>query len=230
MIRTTWGFQRNPDEIIFKEPYRPYHEEIQYLRISRKVLATGVYHPMIDQYTGRLSFLGGQLRFSLRNHRFPRLGDQPLSFQYLVENALMLLANIKRVEVATLVKLLSSPNIPMDLPVLTVDWDRSCRFSVVNGELNCQVYMHSLWCDFNVETDIASWSLITCIIAQVCNLLPGEFIHSMGNVHMCSHKIKQTIDQLSRTLKPFPKLHIDKDVKEIKDFKVAHLRLDDSTA
>lgn len=108
---------------------------------------------------------------------------------------------------------------PCDLPEMALP---PChvlsQFYVANGELSCQMYQRSCDLGLGVPFNIASYSLLTCIIAHVCGLKPGEFIHSMGDVHVYVNHIDALKTQLSRTPSEFPRLHITRDVKSIDDF------------
>jgi thymidylate synthase len=94
-----------------------------------------------------------------------------------------------------------------------------------NNELSCQMYQRSndffLGCPFN----IASYSLLTHMIAQVCGLKVGEFIHTTGDAHIYSNHVEQVKEQLSRTPFPIPKLWLNPDIKNIDDFKMGDIEL-----
>jgi dihydrofolate reductase/thymidylate synthase len=93
-----------------------------------------------------------------------------------------------------------------------------CQFYVANGALSCLMYQRSCDMGLGVPFNIASYSLLTCMIAQVCGLKPGEFIHSMGNAHVYENHIEALKTQLERTPRPFPVLRINPDVKDIDSF------------
>ncbi len=69
-----------------------------------------------------------------------------------------------------------------------------------------------------VPFNIASYSLLTCMVAQACDLLPGEFIHTIGDAHVYLNHVDALKIQIERTPKPFPKLYLRKDVKDIDKF------------
>jgi len=100
-----------------------------------------------------------------------------------------------------------------------------CQFYVANGELSCLMYQRSCDMGLGVPFNIASYSLLTCMVAQVCGLKPGEFIHSMGNAHVYNNHIDPLQTQLDRTPRPFPVLRINPDVKGIDDFKPSDFEL-----
>lgn len=93
------------------------------------------------------------------------------------------------------------------------------QFYVANGKLSCQLYQRSADIFLGVPFNIASYALLTLMVAQVCNLQPGEFIHTLGDAHLYSNHIEQAKLQLTRQLRPLPQMKINKDVKSIFDFK-----------
>lgn len=93
------------------------------------------------------------------------------------------------------------------------------QFYVADGKLSCQLYQRSADIFLGVPFNIASYALLTMMIAQVCNLKPGEFIHTLGDAHLYSNHIEQTKLQLSRDFRKLPTLKINPEVKNIFDFK-----------
>jgi len=100
-----------------------------------------------------------------------------------------------------------------------------CQFYVMNGELSCLMYQRSCDMGLGVPFNIASYSLLTCMMAQVCGLKPGDFIHTLGNAHVYSNHIDPLKTQLERTPRPFPILKINPDVKDIDGFKASDFEL-----
>lgn len=101
------------------------------------------------------------------------------------------------------------------------------QFYVVEGKLSCQLYQRSADIFLGVPFNIASYALLTMMIAQVCDLEPGEFIHTLGDAHLYSNHFEQAKLQLSRSPKKLPQMHLNPDVKDLFSFQFKDFTLTD---
>ncbi|KAM1760158.1 hypothetical protein ACFX12_003059 [Malus domestica] len=99
------------------------------------------------------------------------------------------------------------------------------QFYVANGELSCQMYQRSADIGLGVPFNIASYALLTCMIAHVCGLVPGDFIHALGDAHVYRTHIRPLKEQLEKLPKPFPILKINPEKKNIDSFVAADFKL-----
>lgn len=101
------------------------------------------------------------------------------------------------------------------------------QFYVADGRLSLQLYQRSADTFLGVPFNIASYALLLLMTAQVCNLKPGEFIHTTGDTHLYLNHLPQAKEQLTRSPRPLPRLVINPDVKNLFDFKFEDFRLED---
>jgi thymidylate synthase len=100
------------------------------------------------------------------------------------------------------------------------------QFYVADGKLSCQLYQRSADVFLGVPFNIASYALLTNLIAHECNLQAGEFIHTLGDAHIYTNHINQVKEQLKRDIRPMPALKINKDKDSIFDFELADFTLE----
>jgi thymidylate synthase len=103
------------------------------------------------------------------------------------------------------------------------------QFYVANGRLSCQLYQRSADVFLGVPFNIASYALLTLMVAQVCGLQPGEFIHTFGDVHLYNNHTEQAQLQLSRTPHPLPVMKLNPAIQNLEDFTFADFTLENYT-
>ncbi len=99
------------------------------------------------------------------------------------------------------------------------------QFYVADGRLSCQLYQRSADIFLGVPFNIASYALLTMMVAQVCGLKPGEFVHTLGDAHLYINHVEQAKEQLAREPFPLPEMHLNPHVTNIFDFKYEDFEL-----
>jgi thymidylate synthase len=117
---------------------------------------------------------------------------------------------------------------PADLPKMRLE---PChvlfQLFVADGRLSCQLYQRSADLFLGVPFNIASYALLTHLLAQVCGLQVGDFVHTLGDAHLYLNHLEQVDEQLARAPYPLPRLVVDPSVRELDDFRIEHLQLVD---
>ncbi|MEZ5455249.1 MAG: thymidylate synthase [Lysobacteraceae bacterium] len=101
------------------------------------------------------------------------------------------------------------------------------QFYVANGRLSCQLYQRSADIFLGVPFNIASYALLTHLVAQACDLQVGDFVHTLGDAHLYSNHVEQAREQLSREARALPRLWLNPEVRDVFAFRFEDIRIDD---
>lgn len=116
---------------------------------------------------------------------------------------------------------------PADVPFMALSPCHCLfQFYVAEGRLSCQLYQRSADLFLGVPFNIASYALLTHMVAQVTGLKPGDFVHTFGDVHLYSNHLEQARLQLTREPLPLPRLVLDPSITNIDDFRYEHVRIE----
>ena len=179
-----------------------------YLDLMRHVMAEG--HDKSDRTgTGTRSVFGYQMRFDL-SEGFPLLTTKKLHLRSIIHELLWFLKG------DTNIKYLKDNQGSI--------WD---EWADDNGELSCQLYQRSADIFLGVPFNIASYALLTMMVAQVCGLKAGEFIHTFGDAHIYSNHFEQVELQLSREPRALPQMKLNPEVNDLFAFKFEDFELTD---
>jgi len=266
------------------------HEELQYLELIRKIIQRG--NKKGDRTgTGTLSLFGAQMRFSLRDGKFPLLTTKKVFYRGIAEELFWFIrgstsakelqeknvriwdGNSSRAfldsvglnhreegdlgpvygfqwrhfgaeyvdmhadysgkgvdQLANVINLIRTR--PDDRRILLCAWNPAdldkmalppchclVQFYCANGELSCQLYQRSADMGLGVPFNIASYALLTIMLAHVTGLKPGDFVHTLGDAHVYSNHVEALRQQLEREPRPFPTISIKRKVENIEEFK-----------
>uniref|UniRef100_A0A8C5W5F8 Thymidylate synthase n=1 Tax=Microcebus murinus TaxID=30608 RepID=A0A8C5W5F8_MICMU len=201
-----------PAQKLVAEPRAP-HGELQYLGQVEHILRCGSRKD--DRTgTGTLSVFGLQARYSLRDY-----SGQGVDQLQKVIDTIKTNPDDRRI-------IMCAWN-PKDLPLMALPPCHAlCQFYVVDGELSCQLYQRSGDMGLGVPFNIASYALLTYMIAHITGLKPGDFVHTLGDAHIYLNHIEPLKIQLQREPRPFPKLKILRKVETIDDFKAEDFKIE----
>jgi len=181
--------------------------------------ATSDYWLPKSKFTGDIG-LGYGVQW--RNWRSPVTGNEQASVSH--DQLKSLIENIKKDPYSRRHILLAYNPGELDQMALP-PCHMMAQFYVRNGELSCQMYQRSADLPLGIPFNIASYALLTCMIAQVCDLTAKELIITIGDAHIYLNQIPGIKEQLTRSPKPLPKLWLNPEIKDIDSFKMDDIRL-----
>jgi len=189
----------------------------QYLDMMQHVLDNGTEKG--DRTgTGTLSVFGHQMRFDL-SEGFPMVTTKKLHLKSIntIDQITHLVDQIKN-NPDSRRHIVSAWNVSEVNKMALPPCHTLFQFYVADGKLSCQLYQRSADIFLGVPFNIASYSLLTMMMAQVCDLEPGDFVHTFGDAHIYSNHIDQANEQLQRTPKALPTMKMNPDIKDIFGF------------
>lgn len=176
-----------------------------------------------DEWADANGDLGPVYGYQWRSWRAP---DSSTGSERVIDQISDLIAMIKKNPDSR--RLIVSAWNPADVPNMALPPCHCLfQFYVADGKLSCQLYQRSADTFLGVPFNIASYALLTLMIAQVCDLRPGEFVHTFGDVHLYNDHIEQAKLQLTREPRTLPRIEIDPTVKDIFGFRYEHFTLKD---
>jgi thymidylate synthase len=121
--------------------------------------------------------------------------------------------------------LVSAWNVPLISQMALPPCHSLFQFYVADGKLSCQLYQRSADVFLGVPFNIASYALLCMMVAQVCDLEPGDFVHTLGDAHLYTNHLEQARLQLSRDCRPLPEMRLNKEIKNIFEFSYSDFTL-----
>ena len=188
-----------------------------YLDLCKRILTQGIKKE--DRTgTGTLSIFGHQMRFRL-SEGFPLITTKKLHTRSIIYELLWFLQG------NTNIQYLSAWNPPELADMALPPCHCLFQFYVAQGQLSCQLYQRSADTFLGVPFNIASYALLTSMIAHATGLEPGEFIHTIGDAHLYTNHIEQVQEQLTRNPFPLPTLKLNSSVQSIFDFQFEDIEI-----
>ncbi|GLT92084.1 hypothetical protein SLE2022_099410 [Rubroshorea leprosula] len=205
------------------------HDEYKYLRLVQEIISSGTQKDDRAN-TSSLSIFGCQLRFNLHKS-FPLLTTKRVCWLGVLKELFCFVhgpatKNEMLDQLSGIInKIKHRPDCRQIILPLLNQSDLKFKFYVVNGELSSQIYQGSADMGLGFPCNIASYALLTCIIAHVCGLVPGDLIYVIGDAHIDQTHIRPLQKQLQKLPRPFPILRINPQKKDIDSFVASDFEL-----
>jgi thymidylate synthase len=195
----------------------------QYLDLMQHVLDHGT-RKSDRTGTGTVSVFGAQLRFDLAAG-FPLLTTKKVHLKSIIHELLWFLEQLRKNPDSRRM-IVSAWNVA-DLPKMALlPCHAFFQFYVADGRLSCQLYQRSADFFLGVPFNIASYALLTLMVAQVCGLKPGDFVHTFGDTHLYLNHLDQAREQLSRSPRRLPVMKLNPAVKDLFQFRYEDFTLE----